>query len=84
MRKLLEEIKASCERIEEFKSAFLSNAIITLRDGKTGELLYSCQTGEEYGWLAGKNIEVEQEMDIYAVLRDLQALAHDQIKEGRE
>ena len=72
----LEQLKEANELVESFKSAIIGNIIITLRDSETHELLFSCATDTNYNWLAqlGKDIDVEQDINVYAVLQALSEL----------
>ena len=62
--------------IEDFKSAILGNIIITIRDSKTHELLWSCHTGEFYGPLKkyDQRLMVDQDLDMSAILKELSKL----------
>ena len=70
----INDLEKANNLLEEFKSAILGNTIITIRDSNTRELLWSCHTGEYYGRFKDENLEVEQEINLYEVIKQLKAI----------
>lgn len=66
-------IKAN-KLIEDFKSAILANVIVKIKDLETQELLWCCHTDEYYGKFKGQKLEIEQDINIYAILKELEKL----------
>jgi hypothetical protein len=70
---LLKIIKAN-NLIDEIKSAIIGNVIVKIKDANTQELLGCCHTDEYYGRFKKENLEVEQDINLNAVLTELQKI----------
>ena len=66
----IERLIEANELIEAVKSAILCNTIITIRDDDTNEFLWSCQTGESYGFMKDKKLKIDQDINMFAVLKE--------------
>lgn len=72
-------IKAN-KLIEDIKSAILCNTVITIRDSDTNEFLWSCHTGESYGKFRKMKLHVDQDINLYAVLKAIKEALNENCK----
>jgi hypothetical protein len=70
------------ELIEDFKSAILNNVIVKIRDTNTKELLWCCHTDEYYGRFKKEHLEVEQDINVYAILQELKNVLEEKENNG--
>jgi len=67
----IDKIIEANELIENIKTAILGSTIITIRNSETNEFLWSCHTGESYGAFKDMKIEVDQDIHLTAILREM-------------
>jgi hypothetical protein len=74
MDKFLDKVLKSHELVENFKSAFLGSTRVRILD-KDGNMVWSC--ADEY-WRDKRfeGLEVEQDMDIYGVIKNLKNIVN--------
>jgi hypothetical protein len=69
-KNLTDAIKANV-LIEKLKGAILGNIVVTIRDSKTHEVIWCCKNGEFYGSFRNVKWEVDQDIELTAVLEAL-------------
>ena len=59
------------EIIENIKAAILGSTIITIRNAETNEFLWSCKTDERYGAFKKLKLQIDQDINLSAVFREM-------------